>query len=106
MAGGTAGTGSSGASAGGAGRGQAAASVGGARTTLARRAPNRSGTVATQSGRKASGGGIMNFYQDDSPGLKVGPTTVLVMSLAFMAVVCFMHIMGKFRSGGGSGGAA
>merc|ERR1719159_1841897 len=96
----TAGASSSGASAGGAGRGQAAASVGGARTTLARRAPNRSGAVATQSGRKASGGGgLMNFYTDDSPGLKVGPTTVLVLALVFMAIVCCLHILGKFRSG-------
>mmetsp|Transcript_52756 Transcript_52756/g.140785 ORF Transcript_52756/g.140785 Transcript_52756/m.140785 type:complete len:96 (+) Transcript_52756:47-334(+) len=78
-----------------------AASVGGARTTVARRTPGRSGAVATaNSGRKASGGGgLMNFYTDDSPGLKVGPTTVLVMSLVFMAVVCSLHIMGKFRSG-------
>eukprot|EP00928_Gymnodinium_smaydae_P051624 TRINITY_DN3520_c0_g1_i1.p1 TRINITY_DN3520_c0_g1~~TRINITY_DN3520_c0_g1_i1.p1 ORF type:complete len:106 (+),score=24.02 TRINITY_DN3520_c0_g1_i1:122-439(+) len=91
---------SSGAGAAGAsGRGSAAASVGGARQQLARRPAGRSGAVATNSGRRAAGGGIMNFYTDDAPGLKVGPTTVLVMSLAFMAIVCFMHIMGKFRSG-------
>ena len=48
---------------------------------------------------KAAGGGILKFYTDDSPGLKVGPTTVLVLSLVFMAIVCSLHIMGKFRSG-------
>mmetsp|Transcript_34035 Transcript_34035/g.79061 ORF Transcript_34035/g.79061 Transcript_34035/m.79061 type:complete len:93 (-) Transcript_34035:185-463(-) len=78
----------------------AAASVGGARTALARRTAGRSGsTVATNSGRKAAGGGILNFYTDDAPGLKVGPTTVLVLSLVFMAIVCSLHIVGKFRSG-------
>jgi len=77
----------------------AAASVGGSRTALARRATGRGNTVATQSGRKASGGGgILNFYTDDAPGLKVGPTTVLVLSLVFMAIVCSLHILGKLRS--------
>mmetsp|Transcript_59395 Transcript_59395/g.165864 ORF Transcript_59395/g.165864 Transcript_59395/m.165864 type:complete len:95 (+) Transcript_59395:102-386(+) len=76
----------------------AAATVGGSRTTLARRSTGRAGTVAAQgSGRKAGGGGILNFYTDDAPGLKVGPTTVLVLSLVFMAIVCSLHIAGKFR---------
>mmetsp|Transcript_30350 Transcript_30350/g.66439 ORF Transcript_30350/g.66439 Transcript_30350/m.66439 type:complete len:101 (+) Transcript_30350:53-355(+) len=79
-----------------------AASVGGQRQNQLARRPGRTGAVATNSGRKAAGGGILNFYTDDAPGLKVGPTTVLVMSLAFMALVCFLHIMGKFRSGVGA----
>merc|ERR1712151_691503 len=79
---------------------QAAASVGGSRTALARRTTNRGGAVAAaNSGRKAAGGGILKFYTDDAPGLKVGPTTVLVLSLVFMAIVCSLHILGKFRSG-------
>eukprot|EP00403_Amphidinium_massartii_P018348 CAMPEP_0178431852 /NCGR_PEP_ID=MMETSP0689_2-20121128/32076_1 /TAXON_ID=160604 /ORGANISM="Amphidinium massartii, Strain CS-259" /LENGTH=93 /DNA_ID=CAMNT_0020053807 /DNA_START=115 /DNA_END=396 /DNA_ORIENTATION=- len=78
----------------------AAATVGGSRTTVARRTAGRGGAVASaNSGRKAAGGGILNFYTDDAPGLKVGPTTVLVLSLVFMAIVCSLHIMGKFRSG-------
>ncbi|CAK9005070.1 unnamed protein product [Durusdinium trenchii] len=86
------------------GRGTAAASVGGSRTALARRSNTRSGaganSGANSGGRKASGGGgILKFYSDDSPGLKVGPTTVLVLSLVFMAIVCSLHILGKFRSG-------
>merc|ERR1719326_803514 len=92
------GSGSS-AGAGSAGGRAAAATVGGARQQLARRTPNRSGAAGASSGRKAAGGGILKFYTDDAPGLKVGPTTVLVMSLAFMALVCFLHIMGKFRQG-------
>mmetsp|Transcript_117735 Transcript_117735/g.165532 ORF Transcript_117735/g.165532 Transcript_117735/m.165532 type:complete len:96 (+) Transcript_117735:46-333(+) len=88
------------------GRGTAAASVGGSRTALARRSNTRSGGASggaqgANSGRKAAGGGggILKFYSDDAPGLKVGPTTVLVLSLVFMAIVCSLHILGKFRSG-------
>mmetsp|Transcript_46040 Transcript_46040/g.123364 ORF Transcript_46040/g.123364 Transcript_46040/m.123364 type:complete len:98 (+) Transcript_46040:79-372(+) len=82
------------------GRGQAATSVGGSRTALARRpAAGRSGgTVANSGGGAPKGGnGILKFYTDEAPGLKVGPTTVLVLALVFMAIVCSLHIMGKFR---------
>ncbi len=56
-------------------------------------------------GRAAGGGGrpgggssnILQFYTDDSPGLQVGPTTVLVASLSFVGVVVLLHIWGKFR---------
>merc|ERR1719506_1009396 len=91
----------------GSGAGHAAAgTVGGARTALARRPAGRTGAVqSANSGRKAAGGGILKFYTDDAPGLKVGPTTVLVMSLVFMAMVVALHIMGKFRSGGGAASA-
>ena len=41
--------------------------------------------------------GILRFYTDDAPGLKIGPTTVLVMSLLFIAFVVLLHIWGKFR---------
>ena len=50
---------------------------------------------------KQSGGGglssLFKFYTDDTPGIKVGPTTVLVMSLIFMASVVVMHILNKLR---------
>ena len=97
------------------------------------------GTVArkpTSTGRPAGGGqgaGILRFYTDDAPGLKMcvrrghsraplgparraltrsahrrarlrlpahsGPTTVLVLSLLFIAFVVLLHIWGKFRKG-------
>lgn len=57
--------------------------------------------------RQAGGGGggrptgagnnILQFYTDDSPGLQVGPTTVLVASLSFVGIVVLLHIWGKFR---------
>mmetsp|Transcript_21147 Transcript_21147/g.72806 ORF Transcript_21147/g.72806 Transcript_21147/m.72806 type:complete len:96 (-) Transcript_21147:39-326(-) len=80
-------------------RGQAATSVGGSRTALARRPAARTGgTVANSGGGAQKGGnGILKFYTDEAPGLKVGPTTVLVLALVFMAIVCSLHIMGKFR---------
>eukprot|EP00977_Amphora_coffeiformis_P011568 scaffold2780_cov174-Amphora_coffeaeformis.AAC.14 len=33
-------------------------------------------------GRGGAGANILQFYSDDSPGLQVGPTTVLVASLS------------------------
>eukprot|EP00557_Chaetoceros_sp_GSL56_P012021 CAMPEP_0176479892 /NCGR_PEP_ID=MMETSP0200_2-20121128/1987_1 /TAXON_ID=947934 /ORGANISM="Chaetoceros sp., Strain GSL56" /LENGTH=71 /DNA_ID=CAMNT_0017875977 /DNA_START=50 /DNA_END=265 /DNA_ORIENTATION=+ len=51
-------------------------------------------------GRGAGGAGasnILQFYTDDSPGLQVGPTTVLVASLSFVGIVVLLHIWGKFR---------
>jgi preprotein translocase subunit Sec61beta len=50
-------------------------------------------------GRPAgAGNNILQFYTDDSPGLQVGPTTVLVASLSFVGFVVLLHILGKFRS--------
>lgn len=43
------------------------------------------------------GGGIWRYYTDDAAGLKIGPTTVLVVSLLFVCFVMFLHIFGKFR---------
>merc|ERR1712146_213751 len=59
------------------GDGSGAGKVGGARQVANR----RSGAVATaNSGRRAAGNaGIMKFYTDDSTGLKVSPTAVLVV---------------------------
>ncbi|XP_059145764.1 protein transport protein Sec61 subunit beta-like [Physella acuta] len=70
-------------------------------------APRSGGTTARQrkapassSGgtRKAAGGsaGMWRFYTEDSPGIKVGPVPVLVMSLIFIASVFMLHIWGKY----------
>ena len=58
----------------------------------------RAGTGAAAT-RGAGGGSsnILQFYTDDSPGLQVGPTTVLIMSLSFVGIVVLLHIWGKFR---------
>ncbi|XP_013774360.1 protein transport protein Sec61 subunit beta-like [Limulus polyphemus] len=44
----------------------------------------------------AGTGGMWRFYTDDSPGIKVGPVPVLVMSLLFIASVFMLHIWGKY----------
>ncbi|KAG8010090.1 Protein transport protein Sec61 subunit beta [Nibea albiflora] len=59
---------------------------------------------ATSSGTRGAGrttgsagtGGMWRFYTEDSPGLKVGPVPVLVMSLLFIASVFMLHIWGKY----------
>ncbi|KAF7726444.1 Arf guanine nucleotide exchange factor sbh1 [Apophysomyces ossiformis] len=40
--------------------------------------------------------GMMRIYSDDSPGLRVDPVVVLVLSLTFIASVFGLHIIGKF----------
>lgn len=45
---------------------------------------------------RANTGGMWRFYTDDSPGIKVGPVMVLVLSLAFILSVFLLHIWGKF----------
>ena len=63
------------------------------RRAAARQAGNASG------GRSVGGSNnILQFYTDDSPGLQIGPTTVLVASLSFVGVVVLLHIIGKFRA--------
>ncbi|XP_046386385.1 protein transport protein Sec61 subunit beta [Ischnura elegans] len=58
-------------------------------------------TAPTTSARsRATGtgsGGMWRFYTDDSPGIKVGPVPVLVMSLLFIASVFMLHIWGKYN---------
>lgn len=43
--------------------------------------------------------GLMRFYTDDTPGIKVGPTTVLVLSLLYIGAVVLLHIGGKLTGG-------
>lgn len=40
-------------------------------------------------------GSMLKFYTDDAPGLKVSPSTVLVMSIGFIAFVISLHVFGK-----------
>ncbi|XP_076351284.1 protein transport protein Sec61 subunit beta-like [Tachypleus tridentatus] len=50
----------------------------------------------SRGGVPAGTGGMWRFYTDDSPGIKVGPVPVLVMSLLFIASVFMLHIWGKY----------
>uniref|UniRef100_A0A8C4R4T2 SEC61 translocon subunit beta n=1 Tax=Eptatretus burgeri TaxID=7764 RepID=A0A8C4R4T2_EPTBU len=60
--------------------------------------PNFRKTTTTTTPRTTGGtsGGVWRFYTEDSPGLKVGPVPVLVMSLLFIASVFLLHIWGKY----------
>lgn len=44
----------------------------------------------------AASAGMWRFYTEDSPGIKIGPVPVLVMSLLFIASVFMLHIWGKY----------
>lgn len=39
---------------------------------------------------------MWRFYTDDSPGIKVGPVPVLIISLVFILCVFLLHIWGKY----------
>ncbi|XP_046565257.1 protein transport protein Sec61 subunit beta-like [Haliotis rubra] len=58
----------------------------------------RKSTTTSSAPRKAAGSsaGMWRFYTEDSPGIKVGPVPVLVMSLLFIASVFMLHIWGKY----------
>lgn len=61
-----------------------------------RKTTSSSSSNATARNRNAGTGGMWRFYTDDSPGIKVGPVPVLVMSLLFIASVFMLHIWGKY----------
>nr|CAG4647632.1 EOG090X0RAK [Megafenestra aurita]SVE92831.1 EOG090X0RAK [Megafenestra aurita] len=66
-------------------------------TVRQRKTTSSSTTTATRSrAGGTSSGGMWKFYTDDSPGVKVGPVPVLVMSLLFIASVFLLHIWGKY----------
>lgn len=78
-------------------RGSAAATAG-----MRRRRVLSSGSSSgggSGSGIGAPGGNMLRFYTDDTPGLKISPTIVLVISLCFIGFVTALHVFGKlYRS--------
>lgn len=86
-------------------------SVGGSRVAAARKrvtskSNSANGSAATASRPRAHAAaanqGILKFYTEDAPGLRVGPQAVLIMALVFMGVVVMLHIVGKIRQNFGS----
>ncbi|KAF7324668.1 Protein transport protein Sec61 subunit beta [Mycena kentingensis (nom. inval.)] len=57
------------------------------------------GAVRPNSSRAAGAGGSSNtmlkLYTDDSPGLRVDPFIVLILSLSFIGSIFFLHISAK-----------
>jgi len=57
-------------------------------------------TVSKPNSSRAAGAGgssntMLKLYTDDSPGLRVDPFIVLVLSLSFIASIFFLHISAK-----------
>ncbi|KAK8065718.1 endoglucanase type K [Apiospora hydei] len=80
-----------------------ASSPGGARTAIRRRAAadqkEKIANARPSSTRAAGAGGssstMLRLYTDESPGLKVDPVVVLVLSLVFIFSVVALHIIAK-----------
>ncbi|KAK0618419.1 Pre protein translocase Sec Sec61-beta subunit [Bombardia bombarda] len=76
---------------------------GGARTAIRRRAAadqkDKVANARPNSTRAAGAGGssstMLRLYTDESPGLKVDPVVVLVLSLVFIFSVVALHIIAK-----------
>ncbi|KAJ4418682.1 Arf guanine nucleotide exchange factor sbh1 [Neurospora sp. IMI 360204] len=76
---------------------------GGARTAIRRRAAadqkEKIANARPNSTRAAGAGGssstMLRLYTDESPGLKVDPVVVLVLSLVFIFSVVALHIIAK-----------
>ncbi|PVF98674.1 Pre protein translocase Sec Sec61-beta subunit [Serendipita vermifera] len=57
-------------------------------------------TVAKPNSARAAGAGgssntMLKLYTDDSPGLRVDPFVVLILSLSFIGSIFFLHISAK-----------
>ncbi|EEH18995.1 hypothetical protein PABG_01314 [Paracoccidioides brasiliensis Pb03] len=76
---------------------------GGPRTALRRRAAadhkesirNARPTSTRAAGAGGSSGTMLKLYTDESPGLKVDPVVVLVLSLGFIFSVVGLHVIAK-----------
>ncbi|KAH7133277.1 Sec61beta family-domain-containing protein [Dactylonectria macrodidyma] len=85
------------------GRPSSPAAPGGPRTAIRRRAAadqkEKIANVRPSSTRAAGAGGssstMLRLYTDESPGLKVDPVVVLVLSLVFIFSVVALHIIAK-----------
>ncbi|CAG9312288.1 unnamed protein product [Blepharisma stoltei] len=55
-------------------------------------------TKSKSAGRSdGSSAGELKLYTEDAPGLQIGPSTVLLLSLSYIAVVVILHIIGKLK---------
>ncbi|XP_003747649.2 ubiquitin recognition factor in ER-associated degradation protein 1 [Galendromus occidentalis] len=68
-------------------------------TLRQRKTTSTSSAAARPSRPPANSGGMWKFYTDDSPGFKVGPVPVLVMSVLFIFSVFVLHMYGKLTRG-------
>jgi len=43
----------------------------------------------------AASAGLLRFFEEDTPGIKVGPEVVLMMSIGLIGVSLFIHLVFK-----------
>lgn len=41
----------------------------------------------------SGGAGLIRFFEDETPGIKVGPTMVLIFAAIFMVTVIVSHVL-------------
>mmetsp|Transcript_5090 Transcript_5090/g.8886 ORF Transcript_5090/g.8886 Transcript_5090/m.8886 type:complete len:100 (-) Transcript_5090:126-425(-) len=88
-------------------RGGSGATGAAAPSGLRKRAPPGATSAGSSSKPSARPAGMQNnaaqglfslrLYNDDAPGLRVGPTAVLVFSLVYIASVVLLHVWAKLR---------
>ncbi len=57
-------------------------------TTQSRRKKRRSGSAPMP----MAGAGLMRFFQDSSIGIKVGPISTVILSIALILIVLLAHV--------------
>jgi len=57
-------------------------------TTQSRRKKRRSGSAPMPQ----AGAGLMRFFQDSSVGIKVGPISTVILSIALILIVILAHV--------------
>jgi protein transport protein SEC61 subunit beta len=73
-----------------------------ASSALRNRKPTKAASSSNSTAVRHNDNSMWKFYTEDSPGIKVGPVPVLIMSLAFIASVFILHIWGKFTRSRGA----
>jgi len=66
--------------------------------TLRKKQALTAGAAGPGRGQGGSSAGVLRFYTDDSPGIKMGPTTVLLSSSIFIGLVVLLHVWGRLKS--------
>uniref|UniRef100_A0A8D0H690 Protein transport protein Sec61 subunit beta n=1 Tax=Sphenodon punctatus TaxID=8508 RepID=A0A8D0H690_SPHPU len=65
-------------------------------STIQQRKNASCGTRSAGCSTSAGTVGMLRFYTEDSPGLRIGPVPVLVISLLFIASIFMLHIWGMY----------
>ncbi len=69
---------------------------------MAKKAKKRRKKKKGESGPMPSGGaGLIRFFEDETPGVKVGPTLVVLFASILVAVTIIAHVFEQFLSAGG-----